>query len=160
MLTIAQNCATLSTMKGKKIKSIESRFMEHVRKEPGGCWNWTGGKDRHGYGKFSLYGTTQTAHRVSFLLNRGPILYGLFVCHECDNPACVNPDHLFTATHAENMADMVLKGRQISPAYRLTRDQVQAIRESRKPVKRLAAEYGIDTRHAVRIRAGQVRKAA
>lgn len=60
-------------------------------------------------------GRTRLAHRQAWIEARGPIPDGLFVCHRCDTPACVNIDHFFLGTHAENMADMVLKGRQARP---------------------------------------------
>lgn len=96
------------------------RFYSRVDKngpEPGAlgkCWIWMASKQRKGYGIFQS-GGHQSAHRFSFFLKNGPIPLGMFVLHKCDNPACVNPDHLFLGTHADNMADMVTKGRACSP---------------------------------------------
>lgn len=98
-----------------------------------GCIEWTGAI-RTGYGLFRLNGKTQTAHRISWLIYRGPI-NGQLVLHKCDNKKCVNPDHLFLGTQKDNVDDMVKKKRnvvlkgELNPNAKLNTKKVKQIRE-------------------------------
>lgn len=76
-----------------------------------GCLEWNGSLNNSGYGNFWLEGTSDKAHRVSWTLTNGEIPEGLFVLHKCDNPKCVNTDHLFLGTAKDNALDRKAKGR-------------------------------------------------
>ena len=118
--------------------SAPDRFWKYVRKTDT-CWLWTGGTTG-GYGSFSIgRHRKQPAHRFSWALHYGPIPDGLWVLHQCDNPPCVRPDHLFLGTVKDNARDMAQKGRgthyarswpkgEANPRARLTEDVVRIIR--------------------------------
>jgi hypothetical protein len=116
-----------------------------------GCWNWTRGTAAAGYG-LAHFERKLYAHRLAYETFIGPIPDGLSVCHHCDNPGCVNPDHLFAGSQADNLADMIGKGRQIIPRgeakknSKLTESAVAAIRAAprrRGALDELAARYGV-----------------
>jgi len=75
------------------------------------CWLWLGGINSSGYGNFTRKGITRQAQRVAYYMEYGAFDYTLSVLHNCDNPPCVNPFHLFLGTHINNMNDMVIKNR-------------------------------------------------
>lgn len=87
------------------------RLMTKVVKKPTGCWEWQGWAIG-GYGRIRVGATRKMVHRVSFEHFVGPIPNDLCVCHKCDNPICINPDHLFLGTRTENNSDKTAKGRQ------------------------------------------------
>lgn len=92
-------------------ESMQDRFEAKVSPVPhAGCWLWTGAETGTGYGAFWAHGERR-AHRVSYRLYKGPIPNGMVVCHRCDTPLCVNPEHLFLGTQRDNMLDASRKGR-------------------------------------------------
>lgn len=105
--------------------AAQERFWSKVTKLNGhdACWVWHSSLNAQGYGQFwikSLFGNLP-AHRLSYALTHGPIPDRLCVCHHCDNPICVRPDHLFLGTHADNIRDMHKKGRGVLPQRKPTR---------------------------------------
>lgn len=129
----------------------EADFDSYFAKE-GRCWEWKGPMRWNGYGIFSLRGASLLAHRYSYERSKGNIPEGLFVCHTCDNPPCVNPDHLWLGTHAENLEDMRVKGRahkgpsvhsEAHPLSKITRDIARAIRADPRPAHEIAPEYAV-----------------
>lgn len=93
---------------------IARRIEESIERIPmSGCWIWLGSLMRNGYAQISVDGRKEYVHRVSWSVHCGPIPEGLDVLHICDVRCCANPAHLFTGTNADNMADMVKKGRYV-----------------------------------------------
>lgn len=91
------------------IERFEAKF-----KKTDGCWEWFGYIHPTGYGQFRYLNKIYKSHRVAFLIYRGEIPKGIFVCHTCDNRKCVNPEHLFLGTQKDNMQDCKKKGRHIN----------------------------------------------
>lgn len=97
------------------MRNTYDRFIEKVNKTEG-CWEWTAATYRGGYGHFRAFTDGKwkmtKAHRYSYSHFKGEIPKGMLVCHTCDNPKCVNPEHLFLGSHKDNMTDMHNKDRR------------------------------------------------
>ena len=150
-------------------KSLQQRFDEKYEPVPeSGCWIWTAKvKDKRlGYGVIHIGGRRNGrwhyAHRISWGLYRFTIPFGLDVLHKCDNPSCVNPDHLFLGTQADNNFDRDRKGRHkplcgnANGNAKLTEDQVLEIRKSRESSLKLAKIYPVDSAVIRKIRRREI----
>jgi hypothetical protein len=145
------------------------RFWSNVSIAAGGCAEWNGSITSSGYGTFWHSGKLRAAHRVAFELAFGNIpdmvgadQRGTCILHRCDNPRCVNPEHLFVGTHADNMVDMDSKGRRVSlpgvsnPRAVLEPEEVSEIRKLRGQVSQraLALRFGVSKSQVGNIQRG------
>lgn len=144
-------------------KSMIERFEDKYTITGNGCWEWFAASHERGYGYFFTskeYSSRKMdyAHRVSLFLYEGIRDDTKSVLHSCDNPCCVNPEHLTLGTHKENMEDMIRKKRSISGVQKLSLGDVENIMELRgggMEVKEIASLYNIDRGHASRVSRGQ-----
>ena len=118
-----------------------------VKNEATGCIEWVSNKNKAGYGRLSVENKLWLAHRASYFNKHGDIPDSMLVCHKCDNPSCINTDHLFLGTDFDNMMDKVHKKRHShggkSPIAKLTEDQVIMIRGDGRLQTEIAKDYGI-----------------
>lgn len=120
-ITKGQHLSSLTEFKPRaSSEDMTTRFWLRVQRSDNACWKWTGQKNAHGYGLLSKFGTLRLAHRISWELHHGQILSNMNVLHHCDNPSCVNPNHLFLGTHSDNMRDAKVKGRTSNQNKSLT----------------------------------------
>jgi hypothetical protein len=142
------------------------RFNKKYQIQENGCWLWTGGTrpnnkgipyPRHWTDDFKSIG----AHRFAYKLAHGTIPKGMYVCHKCDTPLCVNPEHLFVGTHHDNMRDMVQKKRSFIGRgenkiglSKLTNQQAQQIRLMQISQSKIAALFGVSQSTIGRIKRG------
>lgn len=146
------------------VRPLLERFNEKYKVDPrSGCWVWCACISATGYGAINHNKIAKKAHRVSYELFRGPT-GGLHVCHRCDNPKCVNPDHLFLGTQADNIADMHSKGRHTPRQLLLTEDQVRLFKKNYVKgsktlgVPAFARKFGVAAQTVRRVLLGQTWK--
>lgn len=151
------NCAAHGRPKGPwrgmryPANTERQRFEEKFRVTPG-CWEWIAGLTLSGYGAFKAAQMQMRAHRYAYTLYVGEIPKGLLVRHKCDNPKCVNPDHLELGTAKDNTDDMILRGRRNDPVGEragsavLTAEQVISIFNDPRTQVAIAKDYGVGQR--------------
>lgn len=123
-----------------RVGTLEERFLRKINKTEE-CWEWVAFLTKTGYGFFAVRpGKRALSHRVAYELYKGPIPKGMFVCHTCDNRKCVNPAHLFLGTNADNMADMVRKGRALK---KITLQDKIIIALDSRPMTHIAKDFNI-----------------
>ena len=147
--------------------SLSKRFWRKVAKgQPNECWEWLGGKRTNGYGQIQEGGKgsgTLSAHRTSYSIHFGKIPKGLVVMHKCDNPSCVNPNHLMLGTHKANILDMINKGRRVVVAPLgtengkavLDEEKVRFIRQSKDRHTVVARQLGVSPNAVRGVRIGR-----
>jgi HNH endonuclease len=144
--------------------TVEERFFRHIKKTDS-CWIWQGRVKGKGYGSIGLGGAGAKdvlAHRVSYQIHKGGIPDGLIIMHKCDNPRCVNPDHLEAGTQSQNIKDAFARGRKVSKpsglmgeshgASKLNNEIVYSVRSSTLTAKALSILYGVSTSAIERIK--------
>lgn len=128
---------------------------------PDECWEWQGSRAESGHGRFWVDGRVERAHRVAYRLFVGPIPGTEVVRHMCDNPPCINPNHLVSGTYVDNHQDMLQRNR--SGRTKLSPDQVVDVRERLAmgmPVNEVAIQYNLSEKHVGRIERRDVWKNA
>lgn len=143
----------------QKKKTLKERLEGKYKITPNGCWQWTAFiHPITKYGIIRINYKHMQANRVSYEAHIGKIPGGMFVCHKCDFPACINPEHLFLGTQDDNNKDRDKKGRRNdSRRPHLTREQVLEIRKEIKETtqQKLAAKYGISLVTLQRVLSGR-----
>ena len=148
----------------KDFADVLLRLLRNVSLSTTGCWEWEGAKSVKGYGRIKFGGSYWAAHRLMAHIKIGDVGGSVTVCHRCDNPCCINPEHLFIGTQKQNIDDRDLKGRRNQArgerqgSAKLTEEQVKAIRLDPRKQSVIAAEFGISRAHVGNLKANRAWK--
>ena len=151
---------------GRPMRDVSDRLWAKVKRGPG-CWEWTGNRDKNGYGRIATKrGVPTLVHRLSYMLHFGDAS-GLVVMHGCDNPPCVRPGHLFLGTPGDNAKDAANKGLlsrgEGHCKSKLTNEQTRLLREDvasgSMTQRTVAKKYGVSASLVTMIKQGKVRRA-
>jgi hypothetical protein len=155
----------------RKIKDLRTYLASKIAIAPNGCWEWSGGRNKSGYGKIKFGGKDYLTHRVSYAVNRGISVddVSLMVLHSCDNPPCINPEHLREGTCSDNILEAYAKGRaslnnsfqngEKNPRSKLLQSQVVVIKSLIKDGKmntEIAELFGVHHATVSLIRRGNI----
>ena len=149
----------------RRILPLREELLAHIAVTKDGCWEWTGIKNNHGYGRLTYTPNRYLTHRLYWQLFIGEIPQGLVVCHHCDNPPCMNPDHLFLGTLSDNQQDASRKGRNHSgrwdgedhPMAKITNATAHEIKDALaagERVYRIAKRFGVHPSTVGNIKSG------
>jgi predicted transcriptional regulator len=156
----------------RKTGDLKERLLGRIEKDPStGCWNWIGTFNNCGYGqiageidgvRYAKPKQNMLAHRASYIIYHGPIEDGLIIRHKCDNPACINPDHLEAGTYSDNSTDTVVRMRMNHNPNtgakhhmaQLTDEQVKQILESDDSYEQLVQKFGVSKVVLQRLKCG------
>lgn len=147
-------------LEAKNLRGVPFEKRYTVDKQSG-CWLWVGSTVTDGYGVWNAHGQ-RTAHRASYVLHKGVIPDELHVLHRCDQPNCVNPEHLFLGTHQDNMADLRAKGRAYGAkgaanfGAKLNEAQVMAIMGDPRSCDEIGSQFGVTGATVDKIRNGKI----
>lgn len=170
----ARNNKHTSEVRARRAASLRRplrvRFERHYLVEPNsGCWLWDGAVDRRGYGQLRCTDRLYYATHISMMLRGHTIPPGHYVCHKCDVPSCVNPDHLFIGTPKDNSQDSIRKGRNSPPPifygekcrfFKFSDETIKAVREdfiNGAKLREVSAKYGMSIIYASAIKNHKVR---
>src|SRR5215468_1835358 len=141
------------------VVTVKDRLLSKIRITESGCWEWIGFRkpDKFDYGYIWINGRNVKAHRVSYEQHKGPIPKGIDVLHKCDNPPCINPDHLFLGTRGENCKDCASKNRfPLNESHhnaKLSKEDIRTIFSLRESMSQteIARQFGVNQSHISRI---------
>ncbi len=143
--------------------SVKDRIDHYTMVDPNsGCWLWTGAVDKNGYGKLTIQYRDERAHRAAYVEYNGAIPDGMVVCHKCDTPGCVRPDHLFLGTHADNIADRDAKGRhvplpgELNGNAKMTDVRARLIKRAKGSQRQIGEFFGVCQQTVSNIKRGKI----